>query len=205
MSEILANEQGIGELSLLAPALRHATAQGRNVVLVAPPYLLFPHAWESAGISLNQVLLVAANGTSLLWAVEQASRSKACSLVVAWTTSCRKELTYPALRRLQVAADTGSSTLILMRPQNVGEQASPAPTRIVIDSDAGELTLRIIKRRGAQLAQTIRVQVFPDHWGRRTVERTQTAAAQPRHPAHLPDALVEACQSPVPRRLFASR
>ena len=205
MSEVLANEQGIGELLLLAPALRHATSKGKNVVLLAPPYHLFPHAWESAGISLNQLLVVTAAGTNLLWAIEQACRSKACSIVVAWTTSCRKEMTYPALRRLHVAADTGESTLILMRPQNVSDQASPAPTRIVIDSAGGELTLRIIKRRGGVQAQTIRLNVFPEHWARRTVEHAQAAGAQPRLLSRRPDALVEAFVPAAPRRIPASR
>ena len=205
MSEVLANEQGIGELSLIAPALRLATAQGRNVVLLAPPYLLFPHAWESAGISLNQVLLVAADGANLLWAIEQASRSRACGIVVAWTTSCRKELTYPALRRLHVAADTGGSTLILMRPHNVRDQASPAPTRIAVNSSDGELKVQVIKRRGALLAQTISLSVYPEHWQRRTVEHTQAALAQQRSPAHRPEALAGAHLRPAPRQFAASR
>lgn len=205
MSEILANDQGIGELSLLAPAIRQVTGQGRNVVLLAPPYLLFPHAWETLGISLNHVLLVAADGANLLWAVEQASRSKSCGLALAWTTSCRKELTYQALRRLHVAADTGGSTLILMRPQNVCDQASPAPTRIAIDSADGELKLRIVKRRGALLAETIRINVFPGHWKHRTGEHAKVAIAQRRQPLNLPNALVEARQSAAPRRLSASR
>ena len=205
MTEILSNEQGIGEFSLLAPALRQATSQGKNVVLVAPPYMLFPDAWETVGISLNHVLLVTAQGANLLWVIEQASRSKSCGVIVAWTTSCRKELTYPALRRLHVAADTGGSTLILMRPQNVSDQASPAPTRIAIDSANGALKLRIVKRRGALLAQSIRVNVFPEHWSCPTIEHAQGARGQTRHPSPVPDALIDTRHSTNPRRLFVSR
>ena len=205
MSELLSNEQGIGELSLLAPALHHATSQGRNVVLVAPPYLPFPQAWESAGISLDHLLLIKADGTDLLWSIEQASRSKSCSMVLAWTTSCPKALTYPALRRLHVAAESGGSTLILLRPQNVSEQASPAPTRIAVTSTNGELNLRIVKRRGALLAETIRLNVHPDHWKRRTVERAQNTFTERIRPPQGQRELVEILKHTPPRQASASR
>lgn len=202
MSEILANHYGIGELSLLTPALRQTTLLGKNVVLAAPPYLPFPNAWESSGILLNRIALVRAEGADLLWAIEQAARSS-CAMVVAWTTSCRKELSYQALRRLHMAADAGGSTLILFRPECVSDQASPAPTRIAVTSSQGELNLHIVKRRGALLGEIIRINVFPEHWKRHTIEHAFVTLANRRDPSQESGAMIPAPKSP-PRQISAS-
>ena len=205
MTEILANDQGIGELSLLAPALRQTTLKGRNVLIAGVAYLPFPHAWESFGISLNNVLLVRAEGSHLLWSLEQAARSSSCGMIVAWTTACRKELTYQALRRLHMAAETGGTTLILLRPENIIDHASPAPTRIALNSTLGELCLRIFKRRGAMLAETIRINVFPDHWTSRTIKHDQTVIAKRRNHSHDLGATISSPNSKPHFRLSASR
>ena len=204
MSEILANEQGIGELSLLVPALRQCTLQGRNVVLVAPPYVPFPHAWESSGIALSHVLLVRAEGADLLWAIEQAARSSSCGMVIGWTATCRKELNYQALRRLQVAADKGGAALFLFRAESARDEASPAPTRLSVNSKLGELHLRVFKRRGALLVETIRANTFPEHWRRRTVEAIE-AAAKRNDAAHGAGVLVPLNSLSPKRRISASR
>lgn len=205
MTEILANDQGIGELSLLAPALRQTTLQGRNVVIAGAPYLPFPHAWEASGISLNHVLLLRAEGAHLLWSLEQAARSSSCGMVVAWTTGCRKELTYQALRRLHMAAEAGGTALILLRPANIIDQASPAPTRIALNSTLGELHLRIFKRRGAIQAETIRINAFPDHWKSLTIEHAQAAIAQRLDRSNVFGAMISSSNLKPRLRLSASR
>ena len=205
MTEILANDQGIGEMSLLAPALRQTTLAGRNVVIAGVPYVPFPHAWESLGISLNNVLLLRAEGAHLLWSLEQAARSASCAIIVAWTTACRKELTYQALRRLHRAAETGGATLILFRPENIIDQASPAPTRIALKSTLGKLHLRIFKRRGAMLAETIRINVFPDHWTSRTIHCDQTVIVKHRNHSQVFGATISSSNPQPHLQLLASR
>ena len=179
LTEILSNEQGIGELSLLVPALRQMAQQGQGIVLVAPPYIPFPHAWEAHGIALKQLLIVRAEGQDALWAAEQAARSGACGMVVVWTSTCRKEMKYQALRRLQMAAEAGGTTLVLYRAGNAANEASAAPTRINISAQQGELQLHIIKRRAALMAEALRVNVFPLHWARRTQARAKMALNPP--------------------------
>ncbi len=164
LTEILGSEQGIGELSLLIPALRQVAQQGQGIVLVAPPCIPFPHAWEAHGIALKQLVMLRAEGRDLLWAAEQAARSGACGMVVAWTASCRKEMNYQALRRLQMAAESGGSTLVLYRPANAASEASPAATRISVQANLGALQLNIIKRRAALMSQTLPLNVYPPHW-----------------------------------------
>src|SRR5262245_27543021 len=39
LNELLGNEQGIGEFSLLLPALKHVSAGGQAVLLANPPFL----------------------------------------------------------------------------------------------------------------------------------------------------------------------
>ena len=49
LTELLCDEEGIGELSLLSPALRRLTHEGRGIVLIAPARLPFARAWEARG------------------------------------------------------------------------------------------------------------------------------------------------------------
>ena len=168
MTEILSNEQGIGELLMLVPALRHQTQAGRNVVLVAPPFLPFPSAWESHGIRLDRIVVIHADGQERLWATEQAARSGACGMVITWGSGSRKEWSYPSLRRLQVAADHGRSVLITYRPANAIQDASPAPTRLLVSAQTGELQISVAKQRGAMLAKTICLNLHVPHWQIRT-------------------------------------
>jgi cell division inhibitor SulA/protein ImuA len=166
LTEILVNEQGIGELSLLMPALRATTEQGRGVVIAAPPFLPFPHAWEARGVQLRHVLIVRAEGQDLLWTLEQAARSGGCGLVIGWTATCRRELNYQGLRRLHSAAQAGGCALILYRPAEAAIEASAAPTRIVATACQGELHLHLVKRRAALMAGQVRLTLHPPHWSR---------------------------------------
>ncbi|MBL8517296.1 MAG: translesion DNA synthesis-associated protein ImuA [Betaproteobacteria bacterium] len=166
LTEILANEQGIGELSLLLPAASRVSKAGRGIVLVAPPFVPFPHAWEAKEVVLKQVVIIRAQGKEALWAMEQAARSGACGMVIGWTASCAKDTNYQALRRLQMAADTGKTLLALYRPQTVAGDASAAPTRLRVWAAAGDLQIHAFKRRAAMPAPPIRVSVYPKHWTR---------------------------------------
>lgn len=168
LTEILANDQGIGELSLLIPALREMTRSGRTVILVAPPYLPLPLAWEGHGVMLNRIAIVSAEKQDLLWAIEQSARCGAAGMVVAWEPTNQRGWNYQALRRLHVAADNGRTALLLYRRASAHGDASPAPTRLLLSMDTGELQIRIVKRRGALMPETIRLNLFPSHWRIRT-------------------------------------
>lgn len=185
LTEILTNDQGVGELSLLIPALRQTTQQGGSVVLIAPPYLPFPARWEALGILLKHVVMIRAEGQNLLWAAEQTARSGACGMVLVWASSNRRDFNYASLRRLHVAADQGGTTLIAYRPAIAISEASPAPTRLMVSAVAGELNVRIAKRRGALMAETIQLNMYPAHWQVRSGEAAH--AALRRNKAALPD------------------
>lgn len=140
LSEILVAAPGIGELRLLWPTLARLSHAGERIVLIGPPYLPYPHAWLGAGVDLHQLSIIQAAGRDALWATEQCLRSGCCGAVVCWP----KQVDDRALRRLQIAAETGRTLAFAYRPQDAAANASPAALRMVVDARQ----LRILKCRG---------------------------------------------------------
>ena len=187
LTELLCNDQGIGELSVLIPALREISQSGRGIVLVAPPYIPLPLAWEANGINLQHVIIVRAEAADQLWVMEQAARSGTCGMVVGWNMQGRS-INYQALRRLQLAAESGGTTLVLYRPLQAGAQASPAPTRLTVTGHGGETRVHLVKRRAALMADTIALNVYPPHWAERTLATVNASkTARINHSRSSPD------------------
>src|SRR5690606_17972681 len=103
LTELLLPADGVGELALLLPALARLTQAGGIVALVAPPYLPYAPAWQAAGVDLRHLEVIEAEPRGALWAFEQCLRSAACAAVLGWPLQADAQ----ALRRLQVAADSG--------------------------------------------------------------------------------------------------
>lgn len=183
LSELLSNEQGIGELSLLMPAMRQVTQAGKGIVLVAPPFIPFPLAWDMHGINLQQIVIVRARETDQLWAMEQAARAGCCGMVIGWTgNQHRHAVNYQALRRLHVAAAAGASALLLYRPLRAADEASPAPTRMAVGAHNGYLQVRLIKRRASLMSTELTLPIFPAHWVRSRNESAETPLPRRRPP-----------------------
>jgi cell division inhibitor SulA len=142
LSELLLPHDGIGELQLLWPALARLSREGGTIALIAPPYLPFASAWAQAGVQLQNLQVVRAEPRDMLWATEQCLRSAACSAVLCWPQHADDR----ALRRLQVAADTGQCLGFAMRPLQAAANPSPAALRIAIDAQPAQL--RVLKCRG---------------------------------------------------------
>lgn len=146
LSEILIAAEGIGELQLLWPTLARLTAEGERVVLVAPPFLPYPQAWLAAGVDLRQLALIEASGRDALWAAEQCLRSGSCSAVLCWPQQADDR----ALRRLQVAAESGQTLAFAYRPLREAVNPSPAALRLAVDNRPAQL--RVLKCRGGLAA-----------------------------------------------------
>ena len=131
LSEVLLPSDGIGELELLVPTLSRLTQTKQIVVLVAPPYLPYAPALQSRGIDLRYLHIVDAEPKNALWAFEQCLRSGTCAAVLGWP----QKVDHHALRRLQLAADTGQALGIALRDTRHAEQASPAALRLEITVD----------------------------------------------------------------------
>lgn len=142
LSEILIAGQGVGELQLVWPTLARLTTAGERVVLVAPPYVPYPQAWQNAGVDLRQLSIIQASDREALWAAEQCLRSGSCGAVLCWPQQADDR----ALRRLQVAAETGQTLAFAYRSIKDAINPSPAALRIAIDSRPAQL--RVLKCRG---------------------------------------------------------
>ncbi|WP_114240690.1 translesion DNA synthesis-associated protein ImuA [Dyella sp. C9] len=143
MTEILLPADGVGELQLVLPTLARLTRESRSVMVIAPPYVPCVAGWEARGVVMSQVDIVQAGERDVLWAAEQCLRSGSCAAVLAWPTQADDR----ALRRLQVAADTGKALAFVFRDRRHAMQASPAALRLELESEPG-LQVRIRKCRG---------------------------------------------------------
>jgi hypothetical protein len=156
LTEILCDREGIGELSLLLPSLAALSTGGKRLVWLSPPHLPYAPALAAAGLDLTQLALVRAPGRrDALWAAEQVLRSGACHALVAWFGNAR----YQELRRLAVAAEAGRAFVALFRPLEAARESSPACLRLCLEPAGAELGVRILKRRGAPAAATLRLPV----------------------------------------------
>lgn len=143
LSEILHAGEGVGEMRLAWPALARLSQAGERIVLVAPPHQPFAPAWQAAGVVLERLHLVSAETPKeALWAAEQCLRSGSCGAVLCWPQRADDR----ALRRLQVAAETGQTLALAWRPLQEARNPSPAALRIAIDVAAS--ALRVLKCRG---------------------------------------------------------
>jgi hypothetical protein len=147
LSEILIPADGSGELRLLWPTLARLAAKGERIVLVAPPFIPYPQAWQAAGVDLRQLAVIQASERDGLWAAEQCLRSGSCGVVVCWPRHADDRV----LRRLQVAAETGQTLAFACRSIQAAANPSPAATRIAIDTRP--LQLRVLKCRGGTAPQ----------------------------------------------------
>jgi len=152
LTELLLPSDGVGEIALLLPTLARLTAAGERVVLVAPPYLPYAPSWQAGGIDLGWLEVIEAEPKQALWAFEQCLRSGACSAVLGWPQTGDAR----ALRRLQVAADSGDCCAFALRDRRHAVNASPAALRL--EYLPGEHAWQVRKCRGGQVpAQPLRL------------------------------------------------
>lgn len=166
--EILTPQPGVGELYLLLPVLAalSQTMPARWCTWVSPPHEPYAPALESHGVALDRMLVVRPQGLAPhssrrpffvkegdgvhmnIWALEQALRSGACGMALAWLPRASPR----AIRRLQLAAEQGRALGVLFRSQRFAQLASPAMLRVALEpmKEPGRhgARLTLIKSRG---------------------------------------------------------
>jgi hypothetical protein len=147
--EILVSRFGVGELTLLLPALASLThlPLARWCVWVAPPLEPFAPSLASHGVALERVLVVRDPRRSTqgaLWALEQSLGSGACDIVLAWAKKPRAK----EIRRLQLAAERGRTLGVLFRPHQAARESSHAVARMAIEPAAHGMRVTLLKSRG---------------------------------------------------------
>lgn len=147
LTELLHRKSGIGEFSLLLPALKNMTQQGQWAALINPPHIPYAPALANAGLVLQRLLIVdTGNDKDTLWSTEQLLRTGTFSAVICWldkTTSQQQ-------RRLQLAAENGHCWAVAYRDATAEKQHSPAALRLSLDAcpESSGLQVDVIKARG---------------------------------------------------------
>jgi hypothetical protein len=144
LTEILIENDGLGELELLMPALAALTRSRRRVAMIAPPYLPYPPALAAAGIDLDHFVQIDAGATDSHWSAEQCLRAGCCAAVLHWLP----DASYKQLRRLQLAAETGNALAFLFRPLQAAQESSPAALRLKISHSETGPCIEVLKCKG---------------------------------------------------------
>jgi hypothetical protein len=152
LTEILLAREGIGELRLTLPALVRVAREHHAIVWIAPPHRPYAPALAAAGVDLARFIVVRCRDVrEALWAYEQALRASDCGAAFAWLDVAEPR----ALRRLQVAARDGRTWGVLWRRPGQRGGATSAPLRLALSPHEGQLAVHVLKRRGAELARPV--------------------------------------------------
>jgi protein ImuA len=163
-----------GDKRMVVPGQRGLpSAIAATVVLIGPPHVPFGPALAAQGLAVQCLVWVKAQTPAeRLWAAEQALRCEAVAAVLAWLPQTQSA----SLRRLHMAAQEHNKLLFVMRPAQAQRESSPAPLRLMLlgaESHARTgliaseglhpplhppLRLRLLKRRGPPLTQSLVVQ-----------------------------------------------
>ena len=156
LTEIVLAREGIGEIRLALPALARLQTAGHDVVWIAPPHVPYAPALSAAGLDLARLVIVRCrNAADQLWAFEQALRAPECGAAFAWLALSDDRL----LRRLAIAAREGRTWGVLWRRPGQPATAAAAPLRLALSPHEGKLSVRVLKRRGGDLAQPVVIDV----------------------------------------------
>lgn len=150
LMELLVPQQGIGELSLLLPALSSLSQAGHWLAWVQPPWVPCAVAVQNAGVDLSRLLIVKTEkAADCLWAMEQILRSGIFAGVLGWP----QVLSTKAQRRLQLAAEAGGcwGTVFSRRPAG----AAMSVLRLQLLANAQHLSVKILKARGSWSSKSI--------------------------------------------------
>ncbi len=179
LTELLVERDSVGEMSLLLPALARLSAEGGWLALVAPPWLPHAPAWAAAGLALERLVVVQA-GKQVAWCFEQLLASGGFAGVLAWPESGIDART---LRRLQVAAEGRPVFAGIWRSTAAAAAPSPAPLRVALAAEAGQLSVRILKRRGRPAARPLALSMSRPGRASRVVAGPQFSATAARSAA----------------------
>jgi cell division inhibitor SulA len=174
LTELLVTRPGIGELSLLLPALARLSREDQWIALAAPPHVPYAPALASASVNLARLLVVSCvDGSDTLWAMEQALASGSCSAVLGWPSFLNER----SLRRLQLAAETGRAIGICF---SLGQATSSslAALRLQLSPAGDRLRVHVLKVRGSGSGTTLLLDVRPTCAERRRTEALNAEDAE---------------------------
>lgn len=188
LTELMVRAMGMGELRLLAPALRLLAQSGKQILLLAPPTMPYAPALAALGIPPESFLVVrAGRGADRLWAIEQSLKSNSFGALLAWLDA---DVPPEALRRFHLTARQAQGPVFLFRPMAAQHQASAAPLRMaLLPRGYPGLAVQILKRRGPVSLAPIPIAVPLPQRAMRPLEEAWAGAGVPvssNRSAHVP-------------------
>ncbi len=173
--ELLVDHPGIGELSLLQPALAAITKRGTSCAWVLPcerlsaaepAALPYAPALAQAGLDpAHHIFIRPDSPRESHWALEQCLRSGQLGAVLGWIPDTPSpDAGFHALRRLHLLAQRSRTLVFILRSPRNARAPSPAALRIRLQDDAGRLSACIFKRRGQPLLDPILLPLHPAEW-----------------------------------------
>ncbi len=153
VTELICAKPGLGEFSLLFPALTRMSKQGQWIIMIDPPWIPYPASLHGHGLLLEQLLLVRTHQEKeSLWACEQALNGGRGGAVLAWP----ERISFTRLRRLQLAAENSGKVAFLFRPENALDAASPAALRLQLEAGGQRGTrINVRKCRGSRPVEPV--------------------------------------------------
>jgi hypothetical protein len=129
--EWLSQEPASGAATLSLLTAREACSQGGIAVVIDRRQMFYPPAAAAWGLDLDRLIVVQPRSArEELWAAVQSLRSP----VVAAVWGAIERIDDRAFRRLQLAAETGRTLGLLLRPASAREQPSWADVRLLVKS-----------------------------------------------------------------------
>lgn len=154
--DLLVPQAGVGEMRLLQPAL--SALSERPIALLQPPQIPNGLGLGYIGLPLDRLFHVKAPKTAdALWAAEQVLRAGSCGALIFWASHVQSS----SLRRLHLAAQSGETLFVMVRPSTVAQEASPALLRLALRPSAIGLMADIVKRRGPLRAEPLSIPLQP--------------------------------------------
>ncbi len=212
--ELLVDHPGIGELSLLQPALAAATKRGASCAWVLPcerhpaaepAALPYAPALAQAGLDpADHIFIRPDSPRESHWALEQCLRSGQLGAVLGWIPDTQgPDAGFHALRRLHLLAQRSRTLVFILRSPHNARTPSPAALRIRLRDDAGRLSACILKRRGQPLLDPVLLPVHPAEW-RDAMAGSSCETPSP-EPAALKNGMTTSARSAVRRPASRSR
>jgi cell division inhibitor SulA/protein ImuA len=182
--ELLADRPGIGELSLLLPALAAVSRTAGTCVWVLPceqggtpsaaeapaaaPPLPYAPALQEAGIDLARNIFVRPmTPRESGWALEQSLRAAHLGALLGWLPDGgSSESEFRCLRRLHLLAQRHRALVFILRSARHAAAPSPAALRLLLQHESGRLQVSVLKRRGRPVLEPVTLQIHPADWNR---------------------------------------
>lgn len=183
VTEVLVPQFSVSELRLLSKVMAAQTEGGRPVALIGPPHA--PHAPGLRHDRVDERHLIwidVDTPRDRHWCTEQLVKAGTFGAVVAWIPLVRAE----QVRRLHVLAGSCKGPVFLVRPEVAAREASAALLRVQVRPQTDwQIALRVLKRKGAPLDETLMLPSVPGGLSRIMTERLRyPSRLKPVEPSH---------------------